>query len=86
MRKIEKRRIKAREKFLKSLILKNKTLEPFKIDLEDFTKTIKQGVIGLCKRAIEYLEKLALMEEYFKTLNEDEKTIFKKINLILKNY
>ena len=86
LRKIEKRRIKAREEFLKSLILKNKTLKPLKIDLEDFTKTIKQGVIGLCKRAIEYLEKLTLMEEYYKTLNEDEKTIFKKINQILMNY
>ena len=86
LRKIEKRRMKATEEFFKTFIMKNETLKPFNIDPKEFKKTIRRGVIGLCKRAIEYLEKLALMEDYYKTLNEDEKSVFKKINLLLKNY
>ena len=66
--------------------MKDKTLKPLKIDPEDFKRTIQKGKIGLCKRAIEYLEMLALWEEYIKTLNDEENTRFKKINLILNNY
>ena len=69
-----------------SVFMKEKKLISFDTDPEGFRKKFQYGMIGLTKRAIEYLETLTLMGEYIKTLNDDEKTIFIKIVSILKNY